>query len=333
MERQLFVHDSDTGYRFVSGLRARIEHEAGGYLLRTNETGFRSEREFVATKQPGTSRILLFGDSFTAGDGVSNQKRYSDQMELILPNVEVFNFGLSGSGTDQQMLTFRKFAPAIEHDLVVIGVLVENIRRIVARYRVYRSPDGVERAYPKPFFTLDSGDQLTLHNVPVPREAHELAALPPDEGEHLDVGGSFPAVRRVIGQLGPAVKNLALRVSRYQPLPAYAAPDGQPWRLMRRILETWADESPVPVLIVPIPLYHYVEAIAEPVYLERFAELRGHPNVTVHDPLPAMRALPPAERRQLRFKTDEHPTPRSHRILAESIAGAVTNMPLQRANA
>lgn len=326
MARQLFAHDPDIGYRFVPGLRTRVEHEAGGYLVRANEAGFRSDREFTPSKEPGTSRILLFGDSFTAGDGVSNPKRYSDQMELLLPGVEVFNFGLSGSGTDQQLLTFRKFAPSIEHDLVVVGVLVENIRRIVARYRIYRSPDGVERAYVKPYFTLDDGDQLVLHNVPVPRDARELSSLGPEERAHLDLGGDFPGVRRVIGQLGPAVKGLALRVSRYQPLPAYGSPDGTAWRLMRRLLETWADESRVRVLIVPLPLYHYVEDIAEPVYLERFAELRGHRNIAVHDPLPAMRALPPSERRQLRFKADEHPTPLSHRILAESIAGAVTTL-------
>src|SRR5687768_10383686 len=101
MERQLFVPDDAIGYRFVPGLRTRVEHEGGGYLVRTNQAGFRSEREFVPAKQPGTSRILLFGDSFTAGDGVSNPKRYGDQLELIVPDVEVFNFGLSGSGTDQ----------------------------------------------------------------------------------------------------------------------------------------------------------------------------------------------------------------------------------------
>lgn len=331
MDRQLFAHDANIGYRFIPGLRTRIEHEGGGYLVRTNESGFRSEREFATAKQPGKSRILLFGDSYTAGDGVSNSKRYGDQLELILSDVEVFNFALPGSGTDQQFLTFRHFASAIEHDLVIVGVLVENIRRIVARYRIYRSPDGIERAYPKPYFTLKDRDELILHHVPVPREPRELSSFTSEERADLDLGGDFPGLRRAISLLGPTIKEMAIRVTRFQPLPAYASTDSLPWRLMRRILETWATESVSPLLIVPIPLYHYVEDMAEPVYLERFAELRRHTNITLHDPLPDLRGLPQPERRQLRFKTDVHPTARGHRVLAESIARAVTPIISKRA--
>ena len=44
-------------------------------------------------------RVLVFGDSFTAGDGVSNGSRYSDVLETLLPPpTEVHNFGLPGSG-------------------------------------------------------------------------------------------------------------------------------------------------------------------------------------------------------------------------------------------
>jgi hypothetical protein len=323
MERQIFTPEPSIGYRWVPGLRTRVEHEGGGYLVRTNETGFRSEREFAPTKPDGKFRILLFGDSFTAGDGVSNPKRYSDQLEQLLPDVEVFNLALSGSGTDQQLLLFRQFAPALEHDLVVVGVMVENIRRIVARYRIARAPDGVERAYPKPYFTLDA-DELLLHGVPVASEPRELDSFDGAERAHLDLGGDFVGIRQAISRLGSGVKELALRVSRYQPLPAYSSTDNPGWRLMRRILEAWASESAAPVLVMPIPLYHYIEDIAEPTYVERFEELHGYPNITLHDPLPYLRARPQAERRQLRFRTDEHPTALAHRLLAESLATAVS---------
>jgi hypothetical protein len=323
MERQMFTPEPSVGYRWVPGLRTRVEHEGGGYLVRTNEAGFRSEREFTPAKAEGTSRILLFGDSFSAGDGVSNPRRYSDQLEQLLPDVEVFNLALSGSGTDQQLLLFREFAPKLEHDLVVVGVMVENIRRIVARYRIARAPDGVERAYPKPYFTLD-GDELVVHGVPVSPEPRELESFDDAERAHLDFGGDYAGLRQAISRLGSSVKELALRVSRYQPLPAYSSPDNPGWRLMRRILETLATESHVPVVIMPIPLYHYIEDIAEPTYVERFEELQGHPNITLHNPLPHLRARPQAERRQLRFRTDEHPTALAHRLLAESLATAIS---------
>ena len=49
------------------------------------------------------------GDSNTAGDGVSNHQRYSDILSKTL-NCESYNYGLSATGTDQQLLTYRKFA-------------------------------------------------------------------------------------------------------------------------------------------------------------------------------------------------------------------------------
>ena len=101
-----------------------MDHESGGYLVRVNDQGFRSEHEFVREKTPGTRRVLLFGDSFTAGDGVRNRDRYGDVLEELIPGLEVYNFGLPGSGTDQQYLIFREWADRFEHDLVIVAVLV-----------------------------------------------------------------------------------------------------------------------------------------------------------------------------------------------------------------
>ena len=85
------------GLRFIPGLRIRVDHEGGGYLVRTNAAGFRSEREFEPARTDGRTRILLFGDSFTAGDGVSNVHRFGDVLETLVPDVEVYNFGLPGT--------------------------------------------------------------------------------------------------------------------------------------------------------------------------------------------------------------------------------------------
>ena len=100
--RQLYEYHPVIGYRFIPQLKARIPHEGGGYLLQANEAGFRSNRPFIAARTPGMRRILFFGDSFTAGDAVSNQQRYTDLLEARLARTEAYNFGLSSTGTDQQ---------------------------------------------------------------------------------------------------------------------------------------------------------------------------------------------------------------------------------------
>lgn len=323
MQRQVYEYHPVFGYRFIPGLKARIEHEAGGYLMRINQAGFRCEREVQAARTPGRSRVLLFGDSFSAGDGVSNKQRYGDLLEELVPNVEVFNFALSGSGTDQQYLIHREHAPGIEHDLVVIAVLVENIRRVAARYRQYATLDGQELVLAKPYFELGADGELTLRHVPVPKEPVPEASLG-EERDEVDRGGRFEWLRSTVNRLGPTVKDLAQRVSRYQPLPHYDSPDHDDWRLLRAILSRWIAECRATVVLFPLPVYQYVEDSASPDgYRARFEELARDTGATLHDPLPDLRSFPLAERRSFRFEVDCHPTPKAHRILAESLAPTV----------
>jgi lysophospholipase L1-like esterase len=271
--------------------------------------------------------VLLFGDSYTAGDGVSNGSRYGDLLERFVPGIEVYNYGLPGTGTDQHYLVYADVAPRIEHDLVIIAVLVENIRRVVAHYRLFENAEGANVALAKPYFTLDANDHLSLHNVPVPPEQVSLDVLPPEERQHVDRGGDLPLVRRALNLLGPGVKSLLQSAIGQNPLPAYDSADDPAWRLMRAILARWVSESAVPVLIVPLPLYHYVEGIADAsAYQARFAEVARATGAHVHDPLPDLHALPAPERRSLRFERDVHPTPRAHELLARSIASAVERL-------
>jgi hypothetical protein len=324
MTRQLFQYDPAFGYRFIPGQKARVAHEGGGYLLRANGAGFRCDHEVVPAKAPGTFRILLFGDSYTAGDGVSNKHRFGDVLEQLVPGVEVLNFGLPGSGTDQQYLIYREVAPPIEHDLVVIAVLVENIRRIVARFRPYQAPDGSPILLAKPYFTLADDGELALHNVPVPRDPLTAETLPEAERGHVDRGGRLVWLRELVNRAGPRAKEWAQRITRFQPLPAYGSASDPAWRLMRAILERWLAEIKTPVLICPIPLYQYVEGTSSPKpYLARFAELSDPPRVRIHDPLPDLWRHTREARRGFRFGEDPHPTPAGHRALAESLARPV----------
>ncbi len=320
MNRQLFQYHPTVGYQFIPELRTREEHEGGGFLVRTNSAGFRSRREFVASRQR-RYRVLLFGDSYTAGMGVSDAARYGDLLEELLPDVEVYNFGLPGSGTDQQYLIHREWAPRFEHDLVVIGAMVENIRRVASRYRPYATLEGERLILAKPYFTLEANDSLTLHHVPVPKAP---LASESEEQRYVDRSGRLAWLRLAMNRLGPDLKDHVQRLTRYQPLPAYNRSDHPDWRLMKAILTRWSREARAPVMIVPVPLYQYVEKTASArAYQARFRELAALPGVAVHDPLPAFHRHSRAERRRFRFLHDCHLTPSAHRVLAEFLAPAV----------
>jgi hypothetical protein len=361
MSIQLFEYHPVIGYRFIPGLKTRLEHEGGGYLVRTNSAGFRSEHEYVKAKTPGKFRILLFGDSFTAGDAVSNKHRYGDVLETLLPGVEVYNFALPGTGTDQHYLVWREIAREYEHDLVVIAAQVENIRRVAAHHRLSVTSEGDEVALAKPYFELIDG-KLELKNVPVPKDPFKPDEVAEEDKQFVDQGGRMPWLRNIVNKLG--VKDVVQKMSGYQPLPEYDSPESREWQLMSAILRQWIDELERPVVLMPVPLYQYVEETASPEnyrarFMELCGELTGLTELTelkyaansadsansvnsansadskdffvLHDPLPDYYAIPKQERRGFRFEKDIHPTPAHHKLLAQSLAKAVAKFVLAKA--
>src|SRR3990172_85594 len=72
-----------------------------GHLVKNNKHGFR-EKDFSYPKPPGTYRIMVLGDSFTWGEGLAVQERYTAIAEKLLNEhfddrkFEVLNFGTRG---------------------------------------------------------------------------------------------------------------------------------------------------------------------------------------------------------------------------------------------
>jgi lysophospholipase L1-like esterase len=330
------------GFTFTPNHKARLAHEAGGYLIRTNAAGFRSEREFVAPATPGKFRILLFGDSQTAGYGVGNRDRFSDVLETLLPNTEVYNFALDGTGTDQQYLAWCETAD-IEHDLLVIAPYVEDIDRVNSPYQRFIGADGGEVFYAKPWFE-PRGDALVLNNVPVPKRPWTEATRPPVPQQRPGWRAPARVNARAAYRLLPASLRHAVRSSglfdlgqkmiRIQHAPGYARDDNPDWLLLRAILAQWISESRVPVLLLPIPMYTFVEETADAQgYQTRFRELAAATSAWLHDPLLDLRGFAPDDRRSFRFATDPHLTRAGHRAMAESLAPAVASIITQVASA
>src|SRR5438874_8975009 len=147
--RMLIRHHPAIGHLYVPNLRARLPNETGWYYVTTNAQGFRSDTDFQ-TARTGRPRILMFGDSYTAGDLCENGDRFSDRLAALL-GAEVYNYGLSGSGTDQHLLIYREFARDVEADLIVLCVQIDSMRRIQVSHR--ESIDRVTRQrvlVPKP---------------------------------------------------------------------------------------------------------------------------------------------------------------------------------------
>jgi carbamoyltransferase len=321
MNRTQYEYHPTIGYKYIPNLRVRVQHESGGYLVRTNSRGFRSDDEFE-TESNGRKRVIVFGDSFTAGDGVSNKHRYTDLLQDSLEGTDFYNFGLPGSGTDQHYLLYREYGHSFRHDLLVIAVSVENIRRVNAHYRYFLDAEGETKVWQKPYFEM-SGDDLTLRNTPVNPQPIPVSELDEAERGKIDTGGRHEGLRKLVRRLG--MKDLVQRLVRFQPFPEYSRSSKPEWRLMKAVLSRWIVESAAPVLLVPIPLFHHLEETASArSYQARFAELSSL--CRVHDPLPDMLRHDAAARRGFRFQRDVHFTKEGHRALADSLLPVVKGM-------
>ncbi|MGZ5127142.1 MAG: SGNH/GDSL hydrolase family protein [Burkholderiales bacterium] len=333
--RQIYEYHPSIGLRFVPDLKARVPHECGGYLVRTNQTGFRSNYEFVPERNGDKRRVLLFGDSFTAGEGVSNGQRYSDFLEKQLPELEVYNFGLPATGLDQHYLIYQSYAQGIEHDLLVIAVFVENVRRVGSRFRHFINDTGERVLYGKPYYTLDQG-QLVLHGVPPPKLPVDEAHLSNEDRQYVFTRERFPTLKRRFNQLkqhpqferwllASGLKDRVMKLLRYQPIKEYDQPDSPAWLVMRALIGRWIREHPKPVLLVPIPLHLHAYGISSArAYQERLSEATHEAGGHFFDPLPALMQAPLEIRKTFYFAGDHHLTKTGHEALAHAMAPSVS---------
>ena len=89
-----------------------------GHPVRYNSLGFR-EKEIIGEKNK--FRVMVIGDSYTWGAGLSNEQRYTDLCST--DEIEVLNFGKSGHDFADYYETLYKHYDRIKPDVVVIGYL------------------------------------------------------------------------------------------------------------------------------------------------------------------------------------------------------------------
>ena len=107
------------------GFFTRRWAEAGA--VQTNGAGFR-ERSFSEVKAPGTYRIIAVGDSFTYGNGIRNDERYTEILQKGLPNnFEVLNFGTAGANTPQHLQTVANVVLPLKPDFVILQWYVNDV--------------------------------------------------------------------------------------------------------------------------------------------------------------------------------------------------------------
>lgn len=181
-------------YRGPDGIRWRVE---------INSRGFR-DRERPREKPAGVRRLVLLGDSFAWGYGLSAAERLSELLEASLPGTEVINLGLAGTSTDQQCLVLEREGLGYSPDGAILLVHDTDIwhNSLKANY-----------GRPKPHFVL-LGEKLELRGFPVPREQSPGAGEWPAAGEEARKSG----LKSFFGAHSRLYRLLADRIKSFPPL-------------------------------------------------------------------------------------------------------------------
>jgi hypothetical protein len=129
---EFYSLDQSRGYALRPGAEGWYRKE-GNVYVRINSEGLR-DQEHSLTKPPDTIRIAVVGDSYPEGLSVSLEETFWWVMGKKLQEcnafpgkkIEVLNFGVSGYGTAQELLTLREQVWKFSPDIVMLAVTTNN---------------------------------------------------------------------------------------------------------------------------------------------------------------------------------------------------------------
>ncbi len=149
------MYDRTKGWALIPNIQEMIILD--NRVLNTNSKGFRGKTDYAPGPHPGKLRIMVLGDSFTFGDGVSDDETYPAYLQRMIPDAEIINLGVRGYGHDQMLIQLQEEGFKLRPDVVILGFLTDDMERNLLRFR----------SYAKPMFVVDDG-RLVLTGSPVP---------------------------------------------------------------------------------------------------------------------------------------------------------------------
>lgn len=156
---EFYQPDETRGYALRPNMSGWYRKEGEAFVA-INSAGLR-DREHSQEKPPGTIRIAVLGDSYPEAFPVPRENAFWAVMENRLQScnkltgktVEVLNFGVSGYGTAQELLTLREKVWDYSPDIVMLAITTNN--DITDNSQPLKKTDEV------PYFVYNNG-KLTL---------------------------------------------------------------------------------------------------------------------------------------------------------------------------
>lgn len=242
-ESAYFMHSAELGWTI------RPHGEVGPY--RANGQGLRAEHEYELRPPAGRIRVATFGDSFTHGAEVGYDETWQRRLEALAPSLEVLNFGVNAYGLDQSLLRYLHDGQRLQAEIVLIGIMSENINRQVSVYRPFYQPE-TGMPFAKPRFVLDAGE-IRLRPNPLAQLEDYQRLMTRSEETLLELGvhDHYYQVRSRAATGGLAAFRLLAEVSRRfagrnRLSPGFERgaydPDSEAYRVTEKVLDRFCDD-------------------------------------------------------------------------------------------
>jgi lysophospholipase L1-like esterase len=109
-----YAPDTELGALLAPLRRDAFDTPDFHYTLQTDHAGFTNREPW-----PSRADVAVLGDSLLTGTGVGIDGQFTSLLERRLDGRTVLNLGLPGGGTEHQYRTYRRYAAALEPDLVI----------------------------------------------------------------------------------------------------------------------------------------------------------------------------------------------------------------------
>jgi lysophospholipase L1-like esterase len=129
---EFYQPDNSRGIALRPGMEGWYRKE-GNAFVKINSDGLR-DREHTKQKPERTLRIAVIGDSYPEAFQVDAEQAFWSVMETRMQTcadlsgreVEVINFGVSGYGTAQELITLREHVWQYSPDIVILTITTNN---------------------------------------------------------------------------------------------------------------------------------------------------------------------------------------------------------------
>lgn len=284
----------------------------------------------LVRKDRPEQRVLVLGDSFVGATQIPYERSLTAVLQRELGrtrDVEVINAGVSGYGTDQEVLSLEVHGPALSPDVVVLVFTVAN-----DVWNDHYPFESQRPTYQKPYFVAD-GEGLRLIE-PAPAERTLAERIRPVLGRSaLLTAIKTGIIDRIVGGgvTEPAFRRRLLDVLR--------PPEGEwasAWDMVHRLVVRFGAKARAigarPVLaIAPDPCQVHAdlcdgdaELSTSSIPQAQLAAAAHAAGVMLIDMSPRFRES--AARGRLYFPIDLHWTPEGHDLAAQILADALVGM-------